>query len=391
MIMKSYKQSIYNKAYMFLENELIKNSVYCSGERIETSTGVELISVESSIKNEYEGLDLLIPEFEKISRNYYNQYHRINTNFTAQLKMQQEEICIDGFIRDSRFYQYCRLIFNNGKNCFVDEFPIVGNSCKFLKKVQEKCNFYFPIAQESSGCSKPFKVQGIPIIFSPEASGYYAHEIIGHLLEEDMLDMINSKILKTVKIHPDLEIVDSINGVENFIGLSKYDDMGVIIQPITLIKDGVIKNIIAVNTEKSLDHQLYGMARRQSYKYPVLPRMRNTFIMPKGKKDGLELVKNYSRGFYILQIQIGNYLPSTLKYSLSGFGYFIKDGIFNSKICKFFYRGDITDDLMGISEIGNDFKIISSNCIKGIQAIRVCMGGTTICLNEGDICGEEYI
>ena len=394
----NYSQNIIEKTCVFTNGNISNHLSYTSGKRIHYHNYIKILPYKHVLDLSLciDKFDkILLPEFIKLSTIISNSFQKNNLNVFSALKIHQEYINVND-IEDIRKYVSCRLVFSDGHNKFVEEFPVDFHE-NFLEKnfLYNSKKYMSKMLKKEKGYAQEFELNSVPIIFSPQATGYFIHEIVGHLLEEDMYEYLNKTMgfyynENTFNINHDLTIIDSIEKENNIVGLSKYDDIGTPIRPIILIKNGRINNILSINSKNSFDGKLYGVARRQSFKYPALSRMRSTLAKSSGSLSQEEIVSKYKNAFFIENIHIGNCLPTINMYKLYGIGYFVESGEIVSDICNFNICGNISKDLTSIIDVGNDYKVFPSECVKGDQVVRVCMGGPTISIREGNVKGERF-
>ena len=388
MDVMNYKQEKIEKILTVNNRQLNEKTVLLSGERNVRGDEVKLVSRPIHMSEE-QLTQNTISDFVKASREMSDKLSEFNVSFTSQITSCNEIVTVNDNLQDVRSFRCCRSVISGKSFSYVTEFPVKNFSDYFYITFHPDERL-MKFLSCSYGDTEKFEASNIPIVFSSMAAGYLAHEIIGHMLEEDVMAISNLDFSK-LSFATSLEVKDSIAGYENFLGLSKYDDMGHKIEPITLIKNGLIHNNISIKCDTSFNKHLYGMARRQSYKYPVLPRMRNTFINPYECKSEEDIIRDCKYGFYIMQVNSGSCVPLTLTYFLNGTGFFINSGEVSPYLCKFVYKGNVITDLRHIEIIGSDLKIFSSNCVKANQFVRVCMGGPTLRLIGGHIHGIQLL
>lgn len=123
-----------------------------------------------------------------------------------------------------------------------------------------------------------------------------------------------------------------------------------------------------------------GSARRESYKYPPIPRMRNTYILG-GSADPEDIIKNTKRGLYAVNTGGGGQVnPITGEFITSiKLGYLIEDGKITIPVRGASIIGRGIDALRNIDLMGNDLEISRSSgrCGKG-QNVPVGVGMPTV-------------
>jgi predicted Zn-dependent protease len=208
------------------------------------------------------------------------------------------------------------------------------------------------------------------LFFRKRAAGILIHELIGHLLEADISlqantpfkkENINKRILpEYITIYDDILPSDSI------------DDEGIIMESITLIKNGVLKNFISDYTHYLAGFNSNGRGRKENYKSPILPRQ-NIISLKHGIKDEDEIIKGINTGILIDDINSGELNYDTLEITL-----YIKESFYISKgdkstpIKPFSIKMSVFDIIQKLTEISNKIYIggWEGFCHKKGQLIR---------------------
>ncbi|MCW3992230.1 MAG: TldD/PmbA family protein [Candidatus Bathyarchaeota archaeon] len=132
----------------------------------------------------------------------------------------------------------------------------------------------------------PAKGGSFSCVCGPRVIGVLAHEALGHLAEADLTvnSAFNGKLGKVVAAEG-VSLIDDGTDPGN-LGTSKYDDEGTPTSRVEIIKDSVLTELLT-NQEYAakVDLRPTGNARAESYLYPPIIRMRNTFF---GRGDHAE-------------------------------------------------------------------------------------------------------
>ena len=168
-----------------------------------------------------------------------------------------------------------------------------------------------------------------PVVLAPGLSGVLLHEAIGHGLEADFnrkgISVYADRIGK--RIAPDFVTIvdDGTNDCER--GTINIDDEGRESQRTMLVEDGILKSymhdrISAAHYE--VDPTSNG--RRECYRYPPVPRMRNTYML-NGPHKAEEVIRSLKMGVYAEtfaggQVNIGS---GDFSFYLKN-GFLIEDG-----------------------------------------------------------------
>lgn len=319
-----------------------------------------------------------------------DKLNNLNSRFSVFIKLYNEKVYING-ISDFRKYGSCKVVVEDKlANVFFDEFSVDPRNLETL--MQDILNSVEEIIQTIKnifGNKKYLTCNTIPLVLSQFAAGYFIHEILGHSLESDFFSYYK-KNFENLKISPKLTVIDSIIKFENIVGLNKYDDNGILIKPITVIKNGKLNNIFSIEEKASFDNVLYGFARRENYKTAILPRMRSTFIKPFDNINCKEIVSKYNLAIYFDKATFGGVNPETGEYFVNGYGFLIKNGEKQNFIRNLKLTGNLMKNLNSFDYIGNDFKIFGNCCSKLEQVVRVAVGGPTTSLSNMSIIGEIY-
>ncbi len=327
--------------------------------------------------------------FAKIQKNV----SKYNVDFISYIKYHDEVINIGEGLTDRRNYGYIKISFKDEENN-IDTFDIncsiKDDYCdledQILLCVNQYCKKRRLIDNKSI---KKMTFADVPVVFSPLASGYFIHEILGHLLEEDIFKSCNYNLGK-LNISCKLTILDKIDGVGQYIGLNKYDDKGNKISPLMLIEKGKLRNIMAVNSDNSIDNVLYGFERRENFKHNAQPRMRCTLVQPFDSLNKNDIITKYKKAILLDRVYYGFINPKDISYTLKGNGYLIENGEIVNYIGNITLVGELLKDLNKVKYVGNDLEFNTSDCIKFGQIVRVGMMTPTISISDSFIRGECY-
>jgi len=237
------------------------------------------------------------------------------------------------------------------------------------------------------------------VVFAPGTAGFLIHEVLGHLLEADIISREMSVFGNKIKLGDKVSIqeftvTDTVAGYENYIGLNKIDDEGTELNSINLIKEGILSGYICDRaTAEILEFRDYtGNARRDHYKRKSLPRMRATVI--KENPIGLiheKHIKSVENGILVNNIMSGNVSPANgLFYLYCDSGAMIRNGEVTGDIHDFFLSGFIHDSLMNIRNIGSDFKFFPTFCVKDGQQVPVCIGSPSVIIDNLNVGALTY-
>ncbi len=231
-----------------------------------------------------------------------------------------------------------------------------------------------------------------PVVLAAGSSGILLHEAIGHGMEADFnrkgTSIFASMIGKQVA-EPFVSIVDS--GIDPHMrGSINVDDEGNPAQETLLVEGGVLRSYL----HDRISARHYGLGptgngRRQSFRHPPLPRMRNTYMLP-GPHSRDEIIATVDRGilaesFTNGQVQIG---AGDFTFYIKT-GYLIEGGRITTPIKDVNIIGNGPDVLRKITMVGDDLRLDDAGwtCGKGGQSVPVGLGLPTALVSSITVGG----
>ena len=219
----------------------------------------------------------------------------------------------------------------------------------------------------------------LPVVLAAGSSGILLHEAIGHGLEADhnrkrisiFADMIGRSVAE-----PFVSIVDDGTN-PHMRGSINVDDEGNPVERTVLVEDGVLRGYL--HDRISAAHYgvpVTGSGRRQSFRYPPLPRMRNTYMLP-GPHTRDEIIASVDRGilaetFTNGQVQIG---AGDFTFYIKN-GWLIEGGELIRPIKDANIIGNGPDVLRKMTMVADDLRLDDSGwtCGKDGQMVPVGLG-----------------
>ena len=169
----------------------------------------------------------------------------------------------------------------------------------------------------------------MPVVMGAGSSGILLHEAIGHGMEADFnrknisiyASKLNKRIApKSVTIHDDATLL-------NARGSLNVDDEGSDVEDTVLVENGVLRSYL--HDRISARHygvNSTGSGRRESFRHPVLPRMRSTY-MSSGDHPPDEIIRSVKRGLYCETFANGSVQIGAGDFAFYvRHGYLIEDG-----------------------------------------------------------------
>ncbi|MBU2507318.1 MAG: TldD/PmbA family protein, partial [Bacteroidetes bacterium] len=223
----------------------------------------------------------------------------------------------------------------------------------------------------------------MPVVLAAGSSGILLHEAIGHGMEADFnrknVSIFSDKIGKPVAEKFVTIVDDGTNA--NVRGSINVDDEGNDSQRTYLVESGILTSYL--HDRISADYYKVkptGSGRRQSFRHHVLPRMRNTYMLPGPHKrdEIISTVKNgiLAETFTNGQVFIG--AGDFTFYVKSGF--LIEDGKISQPIKDINIIGNGPEVLRNITMVADDFQMAEGGwtCGKDGQGVPVSMGLPTV-------------
>ena len=244
---------------------------------------------------------------------------------------------------------------------------------------------------------------GFPAVLAPEVVGVFTHEAFGHLAEADLTfsgAVIFDKLGQQVA-SPLISIYDD-GTLENGFGSFEYDDEGVKSQKTLLVDKGRIVSLMydryhsylakKIIGELKLPEGMFntdptGNARSESFRFPPIVRMRNTYIAP-GDMERDELFEDIDFGYYLVSFRGGQAnLDGTFQVGIQE-GYEIVKGEIGEPIRNLSVSGNTLETLLAVDGVADDLDFEVGRCGKG-QTAFVGDGGPHIRVKKIIIGGRD--
>jgi TldD protein len=146
----------------------------------------------------------------------------------------------------------------------------------------------------------PPPVGELPVVLAPGITGILLHEAIGHGMEADFnrkgVSIYANRIGQRIAPEQVTIVDDGTN--PRMRGSINIDDEGNLAQRTVLVENGILRSYL--HDRISAQHYKVsstGSGRRESYKFPVVPRMRNTYML-NGPRKPDEIIASVKKGLY---------------------------------------------------------------------------------------------
>ncbi len=234
----------------------------------------------------------------------------------------------------------------------------------------------------------------MPVVMAAGSSGILLHEAIGHGMEADFnrkntsiyADKIGKPIAK-----PFVTIVDD-GTIDGSRGAINVDDETGVAGKTAMVEGGTLTTYLhdAISA-KQYGVKPTGNGRRESYKYPPMPRMRATYMLNgPHKKD--EIIASVKRGIYCQQFTNGQ-----VQIGAGDFTFYVKNGWMIED-------GKLTHPVKDVNIIGNGPKVLELTdmvaddlamddggwmCGKNGQSVPVSLGIPTVRIAKITVGGSK--
>jgi TldD protein len=232
------------------------------------------------------------------------------------------------------------------------------------------------------------------VVLGPGWPGILLHEAIGHGLEGDFNRKGVSAFTGRIgqKVASDLVTVVDDGTIPNRRGSLNVDDEGTPTRRNVLIENGVLRGYM----QDRLNARLLGMpetgnGRRESYAYPPMPRMTNTFMLA-GEDAPEDIIRSVKHGLYAVAFGGGQVDITSGKFVFSASeAYLIEDGRVTAPVKGATLIGNGPDALTRVSRVGHDLQLDEGigTCGKDGQSVPVGVGLPTIRIDGMTVGGTQ--
>jgi hypothetical protein len=314
-------------------------------------------------KSSYE----VLPDFQEIEHWIKETKEKLPLKLTCFAMYEKDVLETDNF-SDTRISKLINLsTFKNEKYITSKEFSLNNYKSAILTFVNQIYEIYKDYKFEYDHTEKKM----IDIVeFSPIATGYFFHEILGHSFEIDHLS--RNKRITQLEI-PKWLCFHDLADRNDLIGVGNFDDCGKKLKNRIIIQNGEISKKIMKN---------YGILRSQNFGKRPIPRMRTTrvFTNRQFRKSIPKVVVEKINGGYIN--------PDTLEIMINGDGFYYSDKKYLAK--KITINTNLNSILQQASYLGENIEFSSGFCIKKNQTIRVGMEAPTSQFKNLEVEFEIY-
>ncbi|MBC8258407.1 MAG: TldD/PmbA family protein [SAR324 cluster bacterium] len=221
----------------------------------------------------------------------------------------------------------------------------------------------------------------MPVILGNGFGGVIFHEACGHPLETEAIRKKASPFYDKIGERVGQSILTAIDDgtMANKWGSCNVDDEGTPTQRTILIENGILKNYLSDRIGAGqVGIQRTGSARRESYKFAPVSRMRNTFIAP-GSDNLAEMLSSIDFGLYAKKMGGGSVNPGTGEFNFAvQEGYAIRNGKIAEPVRGATLIGKGFDVLKQISMIADDLDLAAGMCGAASGWVPTTVGQPTL-------------
>ncbi|MBI2548268.1 TldD/PmbA family protein [Candidatus Woesearchaeota archaeon] len=215
----------------------------------------------------------------------------------------------------------------------------------------------------------------VPVLCDPQLTEVLIHEAVGHATEADIVLQKESclQALLGKQIAPSFLTISDDPTLKGLWGSYFYDDEGVPAQKTSMVKHGILQNLLHTReTAAAYGTSPTGNARAQSVEYLPQVRMSNTYL-EKGDHRFEELAEKVKDGLYLIGSRGGQADTPTGDFHFSAqMGYKIKNSRITEPVKGVSLLGNTLRTLYDIRAIGNTYgKGSPGYCGKGGQYVPV--------------------
>ena len=218
-----------------------------------------------------------------------------------------------------------------------------------------------------------------PVVFHPSVTGLLMHEALGHNAEADAVwagESILAGRIGDAIASAKVTVLDDATYPDSY-GSYQFDSEGVPGQKRVLIERGVLRNYLhSLETADKFHVAPTGSARAQSFLYPPIVRMSNTY-MARGSDRTDDVFKGIDRGVYLRDgswgyvfVDKGQFVCHATQAQM------IENGQLGEPLRDVSVSGMMLETLADIEMVTDDFEMNKPGmCGKGGQSAPVNCGG----------------
>lgn len=238
--------------------------------------------------------------------------------------------------------------------------------------------------------AEPVKAGTYDVVLNPSMTGVFTHEAFGHFSEADIIEdnsSLRAKMARGARLGSDAVNIVADSTMPNQVGFYRYDDEGVPVRKVQLMKDGVLTGRLhSLRTAGEFGEAPTGHAVAEDYRYEPIVRM-GTIIFEGGELSFDELVARLGDGLYLCDAKGGQTAGENFTFGAQ-YGYRVKDGKIGPMVRDLNIMGNLFTTLKNIEAAARDFHLSErGGCGKGQINIKSGHGGSSILIRRMVIGG----
>lgn len=196
-----------------------------------------------------------------------------------------------------------------------------------------------------------------PVVFTEGTTGILMHELVGHLLEGDLVAAGRSPFAGLGGANLTEAAIDLIDDPTRFDlpGAFDVDDEGFSSKPVFLLRSGQLCGLLCDRESGELCAVAPGRGRRSDWRHPPIPRLSN-LIVPAGSTPAEQLEAGVRRGLVVTRLAGATVDPLSCRAVLRvERGFELHNGRRRRPLGPFQLTGGVTEILAGIDPtVGDD-------------------------------------
>ena len=225
--------------------------------------------------------------------------------------------------------------------------------------------------------ARPAPAGEMPVLIGNGFGGVIFHEACGHPLETEALRRKATPFAGRIGqpiAQPCLTALDDGTIPEAW-GSLAVDDEGSPTQRTVLIENGILKTFLSDRVGAAeCGVPRSGSARRESYRYAPVSRMRNTFIAA-GESSVDDMLQSMGDGLWAVRMGGGSVNPATGEFNFAvEEGYLIRGGKVAEPVRGATLTGKGHEILPRIRMVGSDLELAPGTCGASSGQVPVCVG-----------------
>ena len=221
----------------------------------------------------------------------------------------------------------------------------------------------------------------MPVVLGNGFGGVIFHEACGHPLETESVRKDASPFAGKIGQPVAQAILTAIDDgtIAGHWGSYNVDDEGLPAQRTVLIENGILKTYLSDRLgARQVGVARSGSARRESYRFAPVSRMRNTYI-DRGSNTVEEMIGSVDLGLYAKKMGGGSVDPATGEFNFAvQEGYVIRKGKIAEPVRGATLIGKGQEVLPRISMIGDDLELAAGMCGASSGWVPTTVGQPTI-------------